>query len=136
MPEPGVETLALSVLSSIARQAFAEQTLRGRTRTDAYGRRPDAPQPILRCLSNALRTIERREEALSEGYGHLHSLQVAQRVAIFGSQISTEVLHNHTAEQSGYDRQPLYVSNPAGRHRHIQASPRGPDWYFWKDPPQ
>ncbi|WP_209428501.1 hypothetical protein, partial [Pararhodobacter sp. SW119] len=67
--------------------------------------------------------IARREEVLPTGYGRVRSPQIAQRVAITGSQVSTVVLLNHTAEETGYDRHPLYLADLAGRHRHFQASP-------------
>jgi len=37
--------------------------------------------------------VARREEGLPRGYGHARSPQIAQRVAITGSQVSTMVLH-------------------------------------------
>ena len=67
--------------------------------------------------------VARREEGLPIGYGRARSLQIAQRVAITGSQVSTVVLLNHTAEETGYDRHPFYRADLAGRHRHFQASP-------------
>src|SRR6056297_2506231 len=70
-----------------------------------------------------LLAIARREEGLPIGYGRARSLQIAQRVAITGSQVSTVVLLNHTAEETGYDRHPFYRADLAGRHRHFQASP-------------
>jgi len=42
------------------------------------------------------------------GYGHARSSQIAQRVAITGSQVSTAALDNHTAEETGYDRHQFY----------------------------
>ena len=49
--------------------------------------------------------------------------QIAQRVAITGSQVSTVVLLNHTAEETGYDRHPFYratllVAIDISKHRH------------------
>jgi hypothetical protein len=74
-------------------------------------------------LLRELDAVARREEGLLVVYGHARSPQIAQRVAITGSQVSTVVLHNHTAEEIGYDRQPFYRRDLVGRHRHFQASP-------------
>ena len=54
----------------------------------------------------------------------LRSPQIAQQVAITGSQVSTVVLPNHTAEETGYDRhrfyrvRPLLVAIDISKHRH------------------
>jgi len=60
--------------------------------------------PSTHLLGNKFCAIARREEAPLRGSGRLRSPQIAQRVAITGSQVSTVVLHNHTAEETGYDR--------------------------------
>jgi hypothetical protein len=71
-----------------------------------------------------LLVIARRDEALPRGYGCARSPQIAQRVAITGSQVLTVVLHNHTADEPGYDRHRYDRFDLAGRHRHFQASPQ------------
>ena len=81
------------------------------------------------AVAKILKAVARREEGLPTGYGHARSLQIAQRVAITGSQVSTVVLHNHTAEETGYDRYPSYPYDRVGRYRHFQASARGADWH-------
>jgi hypothetical protein len=80
-------------------------------------------RPFQDCLARELGAVARREEGLPIGYGRARSPQIAQRVAITGSQVSTVVLLNHTAEETGYDRHPFYRADLAGRHRHLQASP-------------
>lgn len=52
-----------------------------------------AEQPVGEFL-----VIACREEALSRGYGHTRSPQMAQRVAITWSQVSTVVLLNQIVE--------------------------------------
>ena len=55
-----------------------------------------------------LLAVARGEDGLPTGYGHARSPQIAQRVAITGSQVSTVVLLNHSAEKTGYDRPSFY----------------------------
>lgn len=82
---------------------------------------------LCQFASDIAGTVARREEGLLRGYGHARSPQIAQRVAITGSQVSTVVLHNHTAEETGYDRHRYYRFDLVDRHRHFQAPPRGVD---------
>src|SRR6056297_4328790 len=79
--------------------------------------------PKIEVPGDEFAAVARREEGLPVGYGRARSPQIAQRVAITGSQVSTVVLLNHTAEETGYDRHPFYRADLAGRHRHFQASP-------------
>jgi len=78
--------------------------------------------PLQDRVRGQLRPVARREEGLPIGYGRARSPQIAQRVAITGSQVSTVVLLNHTAEETGYDRHPFYRTDLVGRHRHFQGN--------------
>jgi len=84
--------------------------------------------PQVKITGDEFAAVARREQALPTGNGHPRSLPIAQRVAITGSQVSTVVLLNHTAEESGYDHYPFNRLDCPGRHRHFQAPSRGPDW--------
>jgi hypothetical protein len=87
------------------------------------------------AVAKILKAVARREEGLPTGYGHARSLQIAQRVAITGSQVSTVVLHNHTAEETGYDRHPFYCFDRAGRHRHFKTPSRSAYWHSRQEAP-
>src|SRR6056297_2066160 len=110
VPEPRVEALNVAVFPR-------------RARLDVGGPGADRCDPVPDRGRDELGTVARREEGLPVGYGRARSPQIAQRVAITGSQVSTVVLLNHTAEETGYDRHPFYRADLAGRHRHFQASP-------------
>ncbi len=89
-----VEDFAIQELVSEARvEAFTLSVLPGAARLDLCRFRANRLDPVLYGLSNELRAVARREEALFIGYGHARSPQIAQRVAITGSQVSTVVLH-------------------------------------------
>ena len=90
---PSLEALGEGVLHRLAWSDLAPVDP-GRLRKSEDGRRGE------------LRSVARREEGLLRGFGRLRSSQIAQRVAITGSQVATVVLHNHTAKETGYDRQP------------------------------
>ena len=120
----GVEDLLVQELvAQAAVAALDEGILLGLARVDVMRGHPVLVGPLQDGAAGELRAVARREEELPIGYGHARSPQIAQRVAITGSQVSTVVLHNHTAEETGYDRHPFYRADLAGRHRHFQASP-------------
>ncbi len=50
-------------------------------------------RPLQDRAAGELCPVARREEELVRGNGHMWSRQIAQRVAISGSQVSTVVLH-------------------------------------------
>ena len=50
-------------------------------------------RPLVETSSGKLGPVARREQALFLGYGHARSPQIAQRVGITESQVSTVVLH-------------------------------------------
>lgn len=60
--------------------------------------------PLQDHIAGQLWPVARREEGPLRSYGHARNPQIAQRVTITGSQVSTVVLHNLTAEETGYDR--------------------------------
>jgi hypothetical protein len=80
----------------------------GRTVLDLFELQEEFVRVLVRPAAE-LASIARREEALLLGYGHLRSRHFAERVAITGSQVSTVVLLNHTAEETGYDCYPFYA---------------------------
>ena len=86
------QVLVKAFIPKAAIEALDKAVLHRFPRRDVMPFDPTILLPFEDGVRGQLGPVARPEEALRRGYGHARSLQVAQRVAITGSQVSTVVL--------------------------------------------
>ncbi|PZX12364.1 hypothetical protein LX81_03622 [Palleronia aestuarii] len=122
----GVKNLAVQKLVAELRvEALAIPVLPRAPRFDERRLRADRCNPVPHGLGDEFRPIARPEEALPRGISHARSPQIAQQVAMTGSQVSTVVFLNHTAEGAQHAitathsiAPTLLVAIDISKHRH------------------
>ena len=87
------QVLVQAFIPQAAIEAFHEAVLHRLAWRDVMPFHTAIFLPFEHGVRRQLGAVARREEGLLRGYGRTRSLQIAQRVAITGSQVSTVVLH-------------------------------------------